>query len=188
MLLITEDVSMFLEILFLGRGGQGAVTAGRILAEAALREGKYVQTFPEFGPERSGAPVRAYVRISDEPIEIRAPVETVDIAGVFEKRLLDSQNILPMIKDGGLLVVGSGQPLGIKSPGVKVFTVDARQIIESLGRPRSLNLAIIGALASASGVVSVDVLREIVASRFGEKDAEVVVAASRSVRREGENA
>jgi len=179
---------MFLEILFLGRGGQGVVTAGRILAEAALRQGRYVQTFPEFGPERSGAPVRAYVRVSDEPIEIRAPVEEVDIAAVFEKRLLDSQNVVPLIKDGGLLVAGSSQPLGINSPRIRVFTVDAKQIIESLGRPRSLNLAIVGALASASGLVSVETLREIVASRFGEKDAEVVVAASRSIRREGENA
>ncbi|MEM1518101.1 MAG: 2-oxoacid:acceptor oxidoreductase family protein [Nitrososphaerota archaeon] len=175
---------MFLEILFLGRGGQGVVTAGRILAEAALHHGLYVQTFPEFGPERSGAPVRAYVRISDEPIEIRAPIESYDMAGVFEKRLLESQNIVPMIKDGGILVAGSSEPLEIKSPSrINVYTVDAKQIIESLGRPRSLNLAIIGALASASGIVSIDVLREIIAKRFGEKDAEVVVAASRGIRR-----
>ncbi len=164
------------------------MTAGRILAEAALRQGMYVQTFPEFGPERSGAPVRAYVRLSDEPIEIRAPVENYDMAGVFEKRLLESQNILPLMKDSGILVVGSNQPLGIKSKNIKLFSVDAKQVVESLGRPRSLNLAIVGALASVSGIISIDVLREIVESRFGEKDAEVVAVAGKNVRREGENA
>ncbi len=157
------------------------MTAGRVFAEAILRMGRYVQAFPEFGPERSGEPVRAYVRVSDEPIEVRAPVERVDMAAVFEKGLIDSSNVFSMIKPGGILVVGSNKPLRSRTCDLNIYVVDAKGIVDMLGKPKSINLALIGALAAVSDLVPIEVLRDVVAGRFGEEDAEVVMIASKKV-------
>ncbi len=168
------------ELVFLGRGGQGVVTAGRILAEAAINVGLYAQSFPEFGPERSGAPVRTYVRVSGEPIILRSPVEKADAAVVFEGRLLKT-GIQGQVKRGGLLVVGSPSPPQGMSGEIAVSFVDAAGVVEELGRPRSLNLAMLGAFCEVKDLVPVESVAKVVTSRFGEKDAEVVRLASRRV-------
>ncbi|MEM0444919.1 MAG: 2-oxoacid:acceptor oxidoreductase family protein [Nitrososphaerota archaeon] len=172
---------MLFELLMLGRGGQGVVTAGRIFAEAALKSGLFSQSFPEFGPERSGAPVRSYVRISDEPVMLRAPIENFDVAVVFERKLLDHR-LVEMIRSGGLIVVGSETPVEFARSDIKWFYVDARKIVEELNRPRSINLAMLGALCSVLHLVPLNNVEEIVRRRFGEGNAEVVRrAASRVV-------
>jgi pyruvate ferredoxin oxidoreductase gamma subunit len=164
---------MFFECVVLGRGGQGVVTAGRILAEGALRSGLSCQSFPEFGPERSGAPVRAYVRVSDHPIVLRAPVEVVDGAVVFEERLLRT-GVVSSIKKGGVLVVNASSTPHLEVKDVNVFAVDAARIVSELGRPRSINLAMLGAFCRVSGIVSWEIVEKVVAERFGERDAAVV--------------
>jgi pyruvate ferredoxin oxidoreductase gamma subunit len=171
---------MFLEILFLGRGGQGVVTAGRIVAEAALRAGLFSQSFPEFGPERSGAPVRSYVRISDEPISMRAPMESFDVAVVFEERLLDSA-IVESVRSGGTVVLAAESARELPRGDVKLFVVGARRIIEELKKPRSLNLAMVGALCSVINVIPLKHVEDIVGRRFGEENREVVRRAAQLV-------
>lgn len=173
-------IAVFLEILFLGRGGQGVVTAGRVVAEAALRAGLFSQSFPEFGPERSGAPVRAYVRISDEPISTRAPMENFDVAVVFEERLLDSV-IVESVRSGGTVVLASESAHELPRSDVKLFVVEARRIIEELRRPRSLNLAMVGALCSVINEIPLRHVEDVVARRFGEENREVVRRAAQLV-------
>jgi pyruvate ferredoxin oxidoreductase gamma subunit len=168
------------EVILLGRGGQGVVTAGRILAEAALDTGYYAQSFPEFGPERSGAPVRTYVRISDQPLTLRAPMDQADHAIVFEARLLRT-GIAGQVRGGGTLVVGSSSPPELDGGNLNIYYVDAAGIVEELGRPRSLNLAMLGASCSVTQIVPLETIARIVAARFGEKDADVVRLASRRV-------
>lgn len=119
------------EVILLGRGGQGVVTAGRILAEAALDTGYYAQSFPEFGPERSGAPVRTYVRISDQPLTLRAPMDQADHAIVFEARLLRT-GIAGQVRGGGTLVVGSSSPLSSMVVTLISTTLTPRALLRSL--------------------------------------------------------
>lgn len=158
------------------------MTAGRLLADAALKAGLYSQSYPEFGPERSGAPVRAYVRISDEPVTLRAPIESFDAATIFEERLLDP-TIVDSIKSGGYIVLNSENVPRLTRSDVKVFVVRARQIIEELRKPRSLNLAMLGALSSVLEVVPHHYVEEAIRRRFGEENAEVVRRASQMVVR-----
>jgi len=171
---------MLLEYVIFGRGGQGVVTAGRILAEAALRSGLFSQSFPEFGPERSGAPVRAYVRVSNHPIALRSPVEAVDGAVVFEGRLLQT-GVASHVKSGGVLVVNTPSPLHLDVEDVDVFYVDAAKVVAELDRPRSLNLAMLGAFSRVSKVVPLEAVERVVAGRFGERDAAVVSLAASMV-------
>ena len=171
---------MLLEYVILGRGGQGVVTAGRVLAEAALRSGMFSQSFPEFGPERSGAPVRAYVRVSKYPIALRSPVETVDGAIVFEGRLLGT-GVASTVKRGGVLVVNSPLPIQLDVEGVNMFYVDAAKVVLELGRPKSLNLAMLGAFSVVSGAVPPEAVERVVAERYGERDAAVVRLAASMV-------
>jgi len=171
---------MFFESVILGRGGQGVVTAGRILAEAALRSGLFSQSVPEFGPERSGAPVRTYVRISDHPIVLRAPVEVVDGAVVFEERLLRT-GVPSYVKKGGVLVVNASSALHLDVKDVNVFSVDASSVVMELGRPRSLNLAMLGAFCRVFGIIPLEAVEAVVAERFGKEDAAVVRLAASMV-------
>src|SRR3990170_311735 len=96
-----------IEIRFHGRGGQGSVTCAELLALAAIGEGKYAQAFPSFGPERRGAPVVAFCRISDQPIRIRANVYEPDIVMVLDSTLLKLVNVAAGMKQKGLIVTTS---------------------------------------------------------------------------------
>ena len=95
------------EIRFHGRGGQGAVTSAELAALAAIEEGKYAQAFPSFGPERRGAPVMAFVRISDKPIVTREKVYTPDYVIVLDPTLLKLVNVEAGLKKGGTIIVNS---------------------------------------------------------------------------------
>jgi pyruvate ferredoxin oxidoreductase gamma subunit len=96
---------MLIEIRWHGRGGQGVVTVSRLLAEAAALEGKHVQAFPEFGPERSGAPVTGYTRISDEPIEIHSAIYDPEIVVVIDPTLIKTVNIVEGIEKNGYVIL-----------------------------------------------------------------------------------
>ncbi|HPD08385.1 MAG TPA: 2-oxoacid:acceptor oxidoreductase family protein, partial [Methanomassiliicoccales archaeon] len=93
-----------IEIRWHGRGGQGVVTANEILAGAALKEGKFIKAFPEFGPERMGAPIRAFARISDEPITVHSQVYQPDVVLVIDSTLLKAGKVVDGLKDGGALI------------------------------------------------------------------------------------
>jgi len=163
-----------LEIRWHGRGGQGVVTASKVLAEALLQAGKYFQAFPEYGPERMGAPVRAYNRVSDQPIRIHCGVTNPEFVIVVDPTLLSSGDILDGLVPGGTVIANfEGTPqelrekLAIKNG--KVVTVDASGISrEILGRV-VVNTPMLGALCKVFDGVSLEVVADAVKHQFGEK-------------------
>ncbi len=160
------------EIIWHGRGGQGAVTSAELLAQAAINEGKYAQAFPTFGPERRGAPVVAFVRIdNDKPIRVRAEIEEPDIVVVLAAELLRVVDVGSGLKASGILVLNTPKAAEeiIKEFSFKwtLATVDATRIArEMLGVP-IVNTTMIGALLKAAGVIKLESLLEPLKHRFG---------------------
>ena len=160
-----------IEIRFHGRGGQGSVTSAELLAIAAIGEGKYAQAFPSFGPERRGAPVVAFCRISDQPIKIRANVYEPDIVLVLDSTLLKIVNVAAGMKSNGILVTTSKESpekvrelLKIKN---RLAVVDAIKIaMEILGVPIT-NTAMLGSLVKASELIKKESFILPLKERFG---------------------
>ncbi|MBI2852411.1 MAG: 2-oxoacid:acceptor oxidoreductase family protein [Chloroflexi bacterium] len=161
-----------LEIRWHGRGGQGAVTSAELLAQAAIHDGKYAQAFPSFGPERRGAPVVAFNRISaTRPIRNRAGIQTPDVVIVLDPALLRVVNVTTGLKEGGTLVINTKQPFEEVKVEVgsrwHLATVDASTIArEILGVP-IVNTGMIGALLKACRVIEPESLLEPFKHRFG---------------------
>jgi 2-oxoacid:acceptor oxidoreductase gamma subunit (pyruvate/2-ketoisovalerate family) len=155
-----------IEIRFHGRGGQGAVVASEILASALFSEGKSVQTFPEFGVERRGAPVQAFLRIDDRPINIRCKVYNPDHIVVLDPVLIESVNVTQGLKPGGWILVNTDKnPSQLKFPNdFKVATVDASAIaIKYRLGPKTapiVNTAILGAFCKITGLVKLESVLE----------------------------
>jgi 2-oxoacid:acceptor oxidoreductase gamma subunit (pyruvate/2-ketoisovalerate family) len=171
-----------------GRGGQGVVTSNQMLGKAALAEGNYIQAFPEFGPERTGAPVRAFLRISKAPIQVYAQVYHPDVVVCIDSTLLDVLNPAEGLKDDGTLVLNtSSDPASIRKKfnfkGGKVVTVDASTIaMEVLGRP-FYNMPTMAAAVSATGVVAIDTVITEVLNRYPGKVGDLnKVAIERAVK------
>ena len=161
-----------IEIRWHGRGGQGAVTSAELVAQAAISENKYAHAFPSFGPERRGAPVLAFVRISSrEPIRIRAEITQPDIVVVLDPGLLGIVNVTSGLKENGMLVINTRKSFAeieakFKTK-CKLAKVDATSIAkEILGVPIT-NTTMVGALVRASGVVKLESLLEPLGQRFG---------------------
>lgn len=160
------------EIRLHGRGGQGGVTSAELVAIAAIDEGRYAQAFPSFGPERRGAPVAAFVRVSDRQIRTREKVYAPDIVMVLDPSLPALVNVSAGIKDDGIVVLNTQlsadevrSKFGIKT---RVATVDAGTIaIETIGLPIT-NTTMLGALLKATGIVGVDALGTAMEKRFGK--------------------
>ncbi len=151
------------EARFHGRGGQGAVTAANILAAAAYSEGKYSQAFPIFGVERRGAPVAAFLRIDEKPIDIKFQIYEPDAVIIQDPSLLDVKeaNVRGGLKSGGTVIINTKKdPSNFDFGDAKVYTVDATEIaIENgLGTKTNpiVNTAIIGAFVRVTGKVSLD--------------------------------
>ena len=153
--------SKTVEIRWHGRGGQGAKTACLLLAEAAFFSGKYVQGFPEYGPERMGAPITAYNRISDVECNVHSNIYYPDHVVVVDETLLNTVDVLKGLKEGGVLIINSRKTAGeirevlpdFKGP---VCVVDAEKIsTETLGR-NFPNTPMLAAVVKASGVLDID--------------------------------
>ncbi len=167
------------EIRWHGRGGQGAKTAATLLAEAASAAGRYVQAFPEYGPERMGAPVQSFNRIASEQIRIHSGVTNPEVVAVLDATLIGSGSITEGLSEDGIVVVNTD-----KNPGEmrdqlhlaenqKLFTVDANEISEqSLGR-RIPNTPMLGALMKATGLLDyeafMDSMKKQLEKKFGER-------------------
>jgi len=175
-----------IEIRFHGRGGQGSVTSAELLALAAIGEGKYAQAFPSFGPERRGAPVVAFCRISDEPIRIRANIYEPDIVVVLDSTLLKLVNVAAGLKKDGLIVTTSQDTphkvkeiLGIKG---RLAVVDATKIaMETLGVPIT-NTTMLGSLTKASGLVKKESFFPPFKERFGRIAEKNITAFERAYK------
>jgi pyruvate ferredoxin oxidoreductase gamma subunit len=162
-----------LEVRWHGRGGMGAVTSAELVARAAISEGKYAQSFPSFGPERRGAPVVAFLRISDEFIRTRTAVHEPDVVVVLDPGLLRAVDVTSGLKAHGTIIVNSRKsPAELKADfGYKwpVATVNATGIAaEAIGLPIT-NTAMIGALLKATEAVKADSLIEQLQERFGAR-------------------
>lgn len=172
------------EIRFHGRGGQGVVTAAKLLAAAAFLDGRQAQETAIYGLERRGAPVVSFTRIGDKPIRITASVYEPDCIVVLDGKLLTVVNVAEGLKPDGLAVINSAlPPAEVKLPYVarRLATVDANEISRQLFGERPIpitNTAMLGGLAAASGYVSLDALLEAIREHFrGDIAAKNVQAA-----------
>lgn len=129
-----------IEIRWHGRGGQGAKTASLLLADAAFNTGKYIQGFPEYGPERMGAPITAYNRISNKPITIHSNIYEPDYVVVVDDTLLDAVDVTAGLKESGAIVINTTKDADtirnhLKHYAGDINTIDARKIsLETLGK------------------------------------------------------
>ncbi len=159
-----------IEVRIHGRGGQGAVTCAELVAASAISEGKYAQAFPSFGPERRGAPVKAFIRVSDDTIRLRNEIEEPDVVMILDPTLAAVVNVVEGLKKDGIVIINSSKSIDeikklYKIPG-RVASVDANTIaIETLGRPIA-NTTMIGALIKVTGIVKADSLNEVFEHRF----------------------
>jgi pyruvate ferredoxin oxidoreductase gamma subunit len=170
-----------IEIRWHGRGGQGTVTAAKVLADACLSGGRHVQAFPEYGPERAGAPLRAYNRVSDHEIRMHCPVLHPKIISIVDATLLDSINVTEGALDDAIFVVNTSKdPQEIRKKlnakkTQKVFTVDATKIaLDCIGRALP-NSPMLGAINRAINIVNQDELIETVRKSFGKKFAQKII-------------
>jgi 2-oxoacid:acceptor oxidoreductase gamma subunit (pyruvate/2-ketoisovalerate family) len=166
-----------LEVRWHGRGGQGAWTASELLARAAVHEGKYIQSFPEFGPERGGAPVTAFTRISTETIRIHCLVYNPDVVAVLDPTLLKAVQVAEGVNEEGKIIINTkDSPAEIRktlnTKKGKVWTVPATEIaVKTLGIPIT-NTAMLGAVARATELVNLKSVEKIVYERFRRDLAE----------------
>jgi len=169
------------EVRWHGRGGQGAWTASELLARAAIHEGKHIQSFPEFGPERMGAPVAAFTRISSEPIKIHCAVYNPDAVAVLDATLLKTVPVTKGLNEGGTVIINSKEnPADIRKKlnanKGDFFTIPATEIaMKILGRPIT-NTAMLGSIARVTEIVKLESIEKVVTERFKEKIAEKNVA------------
>ena len=153
---MTDDL---IEIRWHGRGGQGAKTASLLLADAAFNTGKYIQGFPEYGPERMGAPITAYNRISNKPITIHSNIYYPDFVVVVDDTLLESVDVTAGLKnDGGIIINTTRSDDEIKSLlkdySGSIYTIDARKIsMDALGKYFP-NVPMLAGIVKISGVMT----------------------------------
>jgi len=182
-------VQDMIEIRWHGRGGQGAKTAAQLVAQVALEEGKHSQGFPEYGPERMGAPIRGFTRISDGEIRLHCPIEKPDVVVVLDETLVGEPSVTEATDGATVFIVNTasepeamGRKLG--ADGARTFCVDATRIsIDELGRPIP-NTPMIGALIRATGCVSLEAVQKDVEKKFLKKFGERVAQGNlRAIRR-----
>ena len=165
-----------IEIRWHGRGGQGAKTASLLLADAAFNTGKYIQGFPEYGPERMGAPITAYNRISDKPITVHSNIYEPDYVVVVDDTLLDVVPVTDGLKETGAIVINTTKSPEIIKKSLNgytgaVYTIDARKIsIETLGRYFP-NTPMLAAIVKVSGIMSDEAFLEDMKGSFKNKFA-----------------
>ena len=165
-----------IEIRWHGRGGQGAKTASLLLADAAFNTGKYIQGFPEYGPERMGAPITAYNRISNNPIKVHSNIYYPDFVVVVDDSLLECVDVTSGLKEDGAIIINTTKDPDYLKEQLKdykgdIYTVDARQIsMACLGRYFP-NTPMLAAVVKVTGIMSdEDFLNDMIGS-FNHKFA-----------------
>ena len=157
------------EIRLHGRGGQGAVTSTQVLAIAAFHDGNYSQAFPNFGVERTGAPVESYVRIDKKPINLRQHVYDPDYVIVLDSSLLDTVDVTKGLQKNGLVIVNSDkstEELKKKLDNVNVRAINITKIaLDVIGKP-FVNIASLGAFCTLSKEVSLEALNKAIDELF----------------------
>ncbi len=182
-------MSQLQEIRWHGRGGQGAWTASELLAKAAIFEGKHVQSFPEFGPERMGAPLAAYTRISNQPIKLHCSIYTPNAAVVLDPTLLKTVRVTDGLVEDGTLVVNTEEGptelrnrLNVKTQ--KVWTVPATNIAIKILNVPITNTAMLGAATRAVPLVNLESIEKVIMERFRKELAERNIAVIKEAYKE----
>lgn len=165
-----------IEIRWHGRGGQGAKTASLLLADAAFNTGKYIQGFPEYGPERMGAPITAYNRISDKPITIHSNIYEPDYVVVVDDTLLESVPVTAGLKKEGAIVINTTklpEYLKEKLNGYdgNIYTIDARKVSEETLGKYFPNTPMLAAIVKVTGIMSDEAFLEDMKGSFKHKFA-----------------
>ncbi len=169
-------MSNLIEIRWHGRGGQGAKTASLLLADAAFNTGKYIQGFPEYGPERMGAPITAYNRISDEPITIHSNIYEPDYVVVVDDTLLESVDVTAGLKESGAIIINTTKDAeylrsALKGYSGDIYKIDARKVsMETLGKYFP-NTPMLAAVVKVSNVMSEEAFLEDMVGSFKHKFA-----------------
>ena len=164
-----------IEIKFYGRGGQGAVIASVILANAAFKEGKFVQAFPFYGIERRGAPVWAYTRIDTKPIMARGQIHTPGIVIVLDSYIIETLNIASGLKENGTIIINTDKnPKDFNfGDGFNIFTCDATSIAVKYGLGAKtlpiVNTAMLGAFSKATGLVKLESIIDVIPQKVPVK-------------------
>ena len=165
-----------IEIRWHGRGGQGAKTASLLLADAAFNTGKYIQGFPEYGPERMGAPITAYNRISDNPIRIHSNIYEPDYVVVVDDTLLETVNVTAGLKQDGAIIINTTKSEEeikrvLSNYKGNIYTIDARKVsLETLGKFFQ-NTPMLAAIVKVSEIMNDDDFLEDMKGSFAHKFA-----------------
>jgi len=185
------DKRLPIEVRWHGRGGQGVVTASRILASAALKGGYYLQSLPDFGAERSGAPIAAYTRIRETPVIDRGPVYAPDAVIVLDASLIGQVDVEIGLVDDGTIIVNTANPnspalkrLKLK-PGQQLWTVDARKIAIELIKRNVPNTPILGVFARCVPVLDIDTMSHAIDELMSETFPPNIVEANLKALRLG---
>ena len=165
-----------IEIRWHGRGGQGAKTASLLLADAAFNTGKYIQGFPEYGPERMGAPLTAYNRISDNPITIHSNIYEPDYVVVVDDTLLESVDVTAGLKSTGAIIINTTKSADflrnvLKGYNGKIYTIDARKVSEEALGKYFPNTPMLAAIVKVSGIMTDEALLADMQNSFKHKFA-----------------
>jgi len=179
-----------IEVRWHGRGGQGTVTACKVFADACLGSGHYVQAFPEYGPERAGAPIRAYNRISDKELRGHYPVIRPNIVVVVDATLLDSIDITEGAPHDAAIIINCCNSVDLRKrikagPNQRIVTVDATRIsIDTIGRPMP-NAPLIGCVARVSGMLSLQAVLDDINKSFSKKFSQKIIDGNLEATRRG---
>ncbi len=172
------------EIRWHARAGQGAVTAAKVVAETALSADQFMQAMPEYGPERMGAPIKAFTRICDEPIEIHNNIEFPDIVVVLDESLLDIVDVTDGMKDDGTLIINTCSPAAAVKQALgmpetqRCVCVDASGIALDTIKRDIPNTPIVGAMIAVTGVVDMDAFKGLLAKNLGKKFGQEMIDAN----------
>lgn len=174
------------EVIFFARGGQGAKTASELIAHAAVREGKFVKAFPFFGPERSGAPTKMFLRVSEKEIRTQEPVSDPDVVVVMDETVMDNEEVTKNLnRDESLIVNSKRSPEEIRKSVPhflgKIHAIDATGIaIKTTGNP-SPNMILMGQLIKISEIIKFDsaaeIFREVFTPKIGKELTEKTLQA-----------
>ena len=177
-------MSQLTEIRWHARAGQGAVTAAKLVADTALLQDYYVQAMPEYGPERTGAPLKAYTRICSEPIEVHNNITNPGIVVILDDTLLDSVDVTEGLTEDGYIIINTTMSVdevrgALQVPDtVTIGAVDATGIAMATIKRDMPNTPIVGALAKVTGIVPVDKVEERLVITFGKKFAKEMIDAN----------
>ena len=167
-----------IEIRWHGRGGQGAKTASLLLADAAFNTGKYIQGFPEYGPERMGAPITAYNRISDTPIRIHSNIYEPDYVVVVDDSLIGAVDVTSGLKDNGAIVINTNEDIDslrkkLNGFSGKIYTIDASKVSLECLKANFPNTAMLAAVVNITKIMSkeelVDNMKDAFSHKFAKK-------------------